>query len=150
MNRRVTVRALVVKDGKILCAKLKPYHDSIKGDFWCTPGGGIDDGEALLPALHREMMEETGIAPQIGDLLYIQQFVGGGSEHLEFFFHVTNSDDYLDIDLSKTSHGVEEIETLTFIDPTAEKDVRPSFLMTEPVAAHIAAHEPPKLFAFFA
>jgi ADP-ribose pyrophosphatase YjhB (NUDIX family) len=148
MNRRVAVRGVVTLDNKILCAKLKPYHGGVRGDFWCIPGGGVDAGEALLPALEREMIEETGVKPVIGELLYIQQFEHGGTEHLEFFFHVTNGHDYTAIDLDNTTHGATEIECIEFIDP-AGSSLLPTFLVTEPVIEHIAQHAPVKVFNMF-
>ena len=37
-------------------------------------GGGIDIGEAAIPALEREIFEETGVKPSVGSLLYLQQY----------------------------------------------------------------------------
>jgi 8-oxo-dGTP pyrophosphatase MutT (NUDIX family) len=116
MIRRVTARGIVFKDGKLLCARLQPYKGSIAGDYWCVPGGGVDPGEALIAALEREMIEETGIKPVIGKLLYIQQFTLKDVEQLEFFFHITNTEDYEHIDLTKASHA-HEIDTIEFVDP---------------------------------
>lgn len=92
----------------------------------------MDDGESILDALSREMIEETGIEPVIGNLLYIQQFKekDTNNEQLELFFHITNSQDYLQIDLSLTTHGEEEIEEFAFVDPT-ETQIKPTFLMSE-------------------
>jgi 8-oxo-dGTP pyrophosphatase MutT (NUDIX family) len=147
MNRRIAVRAIIERDGKILCAQLKPYHESIKANgFWSTPGGGIDEGESLIPALQREIMEELGVHAVIGNLLYVQQFEYWDQEHLEFFFHVTNTDDFIDIDYSQTTHGAQEIERLAFVDASTEK-VRPLFLRTEPITTHIASGGPVKFFS---
>lgn len=129
MSRRVAVRAVIVHNSKLLCVKLKNYRHENQPDFWCTIGGGVDEGESLLKALEREVIEETGVKPNIGNLIYVQQFRFNGSEHLEFFFYVKNPPDYLNIDLSKTSHGSAEIETIEFIDPS--KYILPEFLQTE-------------------
>jgi ADP-ribose pyrophosphatase YjhB (NUDIX family) len=148
MNRRISVRAVVLHEGKLLGVRLQPDpNDPTKGTYWCTPGGGLEDGEALLEGLHREMIEETGIAPEVGELLYIQQFNYGDREYLEFFFHVTNSGDYLEIDLSKTSHGDLEIAEVAFVDP-ADSYVLPEFLTKEPLAAHAAGSKGPKIFFY--
>ena len=130
MNRRVAVRGIFVHRGKLLCVKLKPYKESIKNDYWCVIGGGVDAGEALIPALEREIIEETAIKPIIGNLLYVQQFASSDKEQLEFFFNILNPHDYLNIDLSKTTHGAEEIEDVSYIDPKLH-DVRPEFLTSE-------------------
>ena len=145
MNRRVAVRAVIVKDGKLLAVKLNPYRSVITGEFWCTIGGGIDEGEALIPALKREVMEETGIEPIVGNLLYIQQYLHGDMEHMEFFFHVTNADDFLTIDLSKTTHGTEEIAELDFVDVSKET-VLPKFLTEE--TFEDVANQPTKFFNY--
>jgi 8-oxo-dGTP diphosphatase len=127
MERRVAVRAIIVHNAKLLAVKLKPNEAAIAGDFWCTIGGGVDVGEALIPALRREVIEETGITPVIGPLLYVQQFLSGDKEHLEFFFAVTNVKDFLNIDFAKSSHGLKEIAESSFILPSQEH-ILPAFL----------------------
>lgn len=133
-------------EGKLLCVRHKEGENAISGRAWCLPGGGLDPGEALLPAVEREMVEETGVKPQVGNLLYIQQFAFEDREFLELFFHVTNAEDYLNIDLSGTSHGATEIDEIAFIDPSIS-DVLPKFLSTEPLEAMIASAGPPKIFS---
>jgi ADP-ribose pyrophosphatase YjhB (NUDIX family) len=129
-KRRVNVRSIIYKNGKILAVK----HRNSEGEanYWCVPGGGLDPLESLLDGVKREIMEETGIEARVGKLLFIQQFVSsrhGREEELEFFFNIENVDDFETIDLSKTSHGLEEIAQIAFIDPKVER-VLPSFLRT--------------------
>lgn len=128
--------------------RLKPYKDHLKRDnsYWCLPSGGLDEGEALLTGVEREIVEETGIKPMVGNLLYVQQFTHGDKDYLEFFFHITNSEDYLHIDLSKTTHGAEEIEEISFIDPTT-RHVLPEFLKTEPLSERAASSGPTKIIS---
>jgi ADP-ribose pyrophosphatase YjhB (NUDIX family) len=141
IQRRIAVRGIILKDGKLLCAKLKKYAGKATDDdseYWSTPGGGVDAGEPLIPALEREMVEELGVRPVIGNLLYVQQFVHKELEHLEFFFHITNADDYLAIDLSKTTHGAIEIEEVGFVDAAANT-VLPAFLTQRDLTADVTA-----------
>ncbi len=127
MTRRIAVRGIFIKDGQLLCAKLKDHKTGQPLDFWCTIGGGLDDNEALIPGLEREIIEETGIKPVVGNLLFIQQFAWGDNEHLEFFFNILNPGDYAQVDLTKSSHGTAEIARLEYIDPATE-NVLPKFL----------------------
>ena len=92
MNRRVAVRAVAVHNGKLLCVRLKPYPGALSTStekvWWCLPGGGLDVGESLVKGVEREIIEETGVTPKVGALLYIQQFAtpDTDTEHMEFFF----------------------------------------------------------------
>ncbi len=86
MTRKISVRGVVLHDGKLLCVRLKPYKDSLRehgNDYWCLPGGNLDEGEALLTGVKREMVEETGMTPTIGDLLYVQQFMLGDKDYID-------------------------------------------------------------------
>lgn len=47
--------AILVRDGTILLT-----HQNVPRPEVQLPGGGIDLGEQILPALHREIREETG------------------------------------------------------------------------------------------
>ena len=51
---RHTVRAIIIKNRSVL---LVTGHDA---DFYWTPGGGVEDGETIVDALHREIKEELG------------------------------------------------------------------------------------------
>lgn len=136
-SRRVSVRGIILHKGKLLCVRLKPYKGSVIRDnsYWCLPGGGLDEGEGLIAGLKREMLEETGIQASVGNLLYVQQFMYKDREFLEFFFHITNNQDYVHVDLSKTTHGSAELEEISFVDP-AITHIMPAFLTTEPLGDH--------------
>ncbi len=134
MQRRVNVRGIIINDqGEIFCQKLTANNGTGR-EFWCAPGGGLELGESLLDGLTREMIEETGIKPTIGKLLFIQQFTDtnpsskhGVTEQLEFFFAITNWRDYQHVNLEKTSHGVEEVAECGFVDPKTTR-ILPRYL----------------------
>lgn len=129
MKRRFAVRGIFVHEGKLLCIWHKPYRGP-EIDYWCVIGGGVDPGEPLLESLEREITEETGIQPKIGRLIYMQQYIDGDQEQLELFYNILNPEDYSKVDLSKTSHGKDEIEKIEFLNP-AEHRVLPEFLQKE-------------------
>ena len=54
---RVSVKGLVVTDGKILLLKEAPSL----GGMWELPGGGLDFGENVREGLKREIQEEMGV-----------------------------------------------------------------------------------------
>ena len=131
-ERRISARGIIFKDGKILAQR--PKADGVAYDFWCTMGGGMEIGESVQDCLRREMVEETGIMPEIGRLLYIQQFYDRkGREIIDFFFEITNVDDYEHIDLAKTTHGELETAEFGFVVPDSV-NLKPKFLRTRDIA----------------
>lgn len=56
-TRRPGVYAVLVRDGQVLLT-----HQAAPEPEYQLPGGGIDPGESPLPALAREIREETGWA----------------------------------------------------------------------------------------
>lgn len=128
-KRRVNVRAIIWRQGKLLAVKHKS-KDGGESDYWALPGGGLDPLETLQDGMRRELVEELGITPKIGRLLIGQQLKSGRNgrdEELEFFFHITNPDDFVSIDLTKTTHGTHELMRCEFIDP-AKEYILPQFL----------------------
>jgi len=146
IKRRVNVRGIIYKNGKILAQKLTPDQNGNERNYWCTPGGGMDGLESLHQGLNREIIEETGVTPKIGKLLFIQQFSdkrydNEEVEQLEFFFHIENADDFEAIDLANTSHGVLEIKNVEFIDPE-KRNLLPKFLQTIDIKDYVTNDKP--------
>jgi len=141
MTERINVRGIIMKDGKLFAQQLTPDHNGSEREFWCTPGGGLDKGELLVAGLTREMVEETGVIPDIGKLLFVQQFSDDRGQQLEFFFHIKNANDYETIDLSTTSHGELEIKDFGFVD-LKTYNVLPSFLQRIDIQDYITNNKP--------
>lgn len=149
--RRISVRGIALHEGRLLCVRLKPYNEMARtgGEWWCLPGGTVDEGEGLEQAMIREMEEETAIKPILGTLMYVHQFTFKEQEQLEFFFHIVNATDYLQVDLAKTTHGGKEIEKIEFVDPKATI-ILPKFLTQEDLGTQAEPGVPVKLISFMA
>lgn len=136
VKRRIATRGIIFKDGKIFAQKLK--NKTGVNSFWCMPGGGLDPQESLVDGIYREMIEETGIIPKVGRLLFVQLFTSDRpdcDEELEFFFHIENPEDYESINLDTSSHGAIEVANCAFVDP--KEYILPAFLQTIDIAAYI-------------
>ncbi|MEO0509853.1 MAG: NUDIX domain-containing protein [Verrucomicrobiota bacterium] len=75
-NIRTAARALVIFKGKLLTIKMQ---DS-SGIFYILPGGGQRHGETLREGLMRECLEEIGTNVEIGELLYVREYIGKNHE----------------------------------------------------------------------
>ena len=103
----VRVRAIIMHEGKLL--GVKHPHDA---SFCALPGGHVEWKEDIKECLSREMVEELGVLPEIGRLLYVNNFMDGDiRQSVEFFFEIINSKDYLNIEhLTKThAHEIAEV-----------------------------------------
>lgn len=67
-RQRLSVRAVVVSDGRVLLARISGTGFSTAGR-WTLPGGGVDHGEHPEDSLRREVYEETGLHIEIGPVL---------------------------------------------------------------------------------
>lgn len=153
-KRRVCVRGIIFKDGKLFCQELKNKDGTGRG-FWCVPGGGLEFGESLIDGVRREIVEETGVTPAVGKLLFVQQYSEDTttSEHdtqefLEFFFHIENPADFEEINLESTSHGMLEVSRCDFIDPRANI-ILPKFLQILDIESYLTDDKPAYLYDEF-
>ncbi len=54
---RIRVSAILSWKGRVLLCR----HEKEGREYWLLPGGGVNSGESLVAALHRELAEEVGM-----------------------------------------------------------------------------------------
>jgi 8-oxo-dGTP diphosphatase len=89
---RLAVRAILVEDAKILLA----HFADASGTWYVTPGGGVQHGETLEEAFHRELHEEIGARAEFGAVAFIREMIAdrfettnlpAGFHQVEVFVH---------------------------------------------------------------
>lgn len=147
-KRRINVRAIIMRDNKILAVKHKEA-DGSETEYWAIPGGGLDPLESLQDGVRREVHEELGIhIEEVGKLLFTQQYRTrreNFDEELEFFFSIAHTDAFDEIDLAKTTHGLEEIARVEFVDPRMVF-ILPKFLSELDLAQYVNEEKTPYIF----
>jgi 8-oxo-dGTP diphosphatase len=59
---RIRVSAVLRWQDRVLLCR---HEKAGRGEYWLLPGGGVNSGESLLDALHRELSEEVGIDDEV-------------------------------------------------------------------------------------
>ncbi len=79
MERKIrnSAKALIIKDGKMLAAKINDNGDI----FYIMPGGGQESEETLEEAVRREVKEEFGLIVEPKTLEFVIEGVTGESFH---------------------------------------------------------------------
>ena len=99
------VAGLAVYNDKIL------LHKSPTDQFWSLPGGRVDLFELTKETLQREMLEETGLVVQVGDLMWVVEnfFIYEEQKYHELGFYYRmnmpappHQDDFLTIEAGGT------------------------------------------------
>ena len=127
-NKKIVVRCrgVIVHDNKLLVVRHAP-----DGEYFALPGGHLEWGESVLDCMKREIMEELGIEPKIGRLLYSNNFINAGfTQSIEFFFEITNSADYLDIDGFDGSHKYELAE-ICWVGQGEKREIVPPEILVD-------------------
>jgi 8-oxo-dGTP diphosphatase len=83
---RFRVCGIWIQNDKILLVDQQVY--GADRSFWSPPGGGIEFGESAQDALKREFKEETELTAEIGDLLFVNEFIQPPLHAIELFFGI--------------------------------------------------------------
>lgn len=104
---RKATRAIVINGDEILLLYTKRYHD------YSLPGGGVDEGEAIIDGLVRELKEETGAhnVQNIQEFGLYEEFrpwykEGFDIVHMQSYCYVCTIDDEL-LDPQLESHEID-------------------------------------------
>lgn len=147
MEHRISVGALVVKDGKILMVNHKRIN---RYDFWVAPGGGVQGIESLSEAVIREVKEETGLKVSINRLLYIEEMYNPEMRTVKFWYQC----DYLEGKLDCTAQEAvseyivntkfmerRELQNCTFFPAVLEQDFWQKLGKADVQPQHLALRE---------
>lgn len=74
---RTSAKAVIIRGGKLLAIKLNDGNE----EWYILPGGGQESEEQLPQTVEREVREETGIAVECHDLLFVIEGVHGEDFH---------------------------------------------------------------------
>lgn len=113
----IKVRGVIINENKLLIVKHK------QSQFMALPSGHLEFGEDIINCLKRELVEELGVKPEIGRLLYINTFIDK-YEYVEFFFEIKNGKEYLNIDKLERTHAHELAEIL-WVSPSDNVSILP-------------------------
>ncbi|BCG59450.1 NUDIX domain-containing protein [Paenibacillus sp. URB8-2] len=143
---RNSAKAIIIDNNKILLTR----NQDEKGFFYLFPGGGQEKGEELKRAVSRECIEELGCEVEVGDIVYIREYIGKNHEFSEWDYDVHQVEFYFECTINnkfetfngtnpdKDQVGVEWIEVdklskirvypLKLVEQIQNKQIKPIYL----------------------
>ena len=75
---------VIILDNRNRMLMVRQHHEG--RDVWMVPGGSIEEGENAAEAAAREVMEETGLAVEVGKLIWhVEEVSDRGQRFVNFF-----------------------------------------------------------------
>ncbi|MFZ1074859.1 MAG: NUDIX domain-containing protein [Minisyncoccia bacterium] len=131
----VCSRAVIFHEGKLLV--VAHPHDT---SYYALPGGHLEWGEGAHECLKREIVEELGVEPAIGRLLYVNMYMEGENvQAFEFFFEVLNGADYVDICGRERTHQ-HEISSMRWVAKGDQVTILPKQLELDLQSGNLFSH----------
>jgi 8-oxo-dGTP diphosphatase len=113
---RVRVCGILVEEGSILLVKHK--YIGQEGILWAPPGGGMMFNQSAGDNLKREFLEETGLYIEVGEFLFVNEYLHSPMHAVELFFRVEKRGGKLmtgsDPELGKKSQIIETVKFLNY------------------------------------
>jgi 8-oxo-dGTP diphosphatase len=128
---RIRVSAILRWQGRMLLCR----HEKRDREYWLLPGGGVNSGESLTRALHRELSEEIGIDDELpveGPVAIVDSIAPAHSYATKHVVHIIFSGDL----------GERSLEAVTSRDAA----VRGHRLFTVPELNDVVLHPPIQRF----
>jgi 8-oxo-dGTP diphosphatase len=88
MKHRIRAAAIIIRGDSVLLVK----HKFPESESWIPPGGGLEDSESVYDCAKRETYEETGLKVELGQILYLREYVETSRDrhHFEIFILATS------------------------------------------------------------
>lgn len=82
---KAAVSAVLVEDGKILLVK-RGCEPNL--GLWSLPGGSIELGETAREAVAREVLEETSLTVNVGEVAIVSDVISKDGDEIDFHYVV--------------------------------------------------------------
>jgi len=134
-------RAIIIDNDELLVV----FHRG-KEEFAVLPGGHLEPGETTVATLERELCEELGIAPAVGSLMYVHEFMTPTGPVIEFLYEVKNGPAFRHSSPTSSTHGA-ELAAWRFVKRNDELVFRPATVFAD-FAANTLPHGPVRHLSF--